>query len=167
MFVLGLVPVTEEGASDDPCSEEYHGPKPHSEVEVKSVANFIKKHRNFKSFIDIHSFSQFLMYPYGYINSMCPDCAELDKLGRDAARALYSLFRTEYEVGSIYKTAYIVSGNTIDWAYKNGIKYAFTFELRDNGTYGFELPADQIIPTALEIWLALEVIMVHVKDHLY
>ncbi|KAM8980834.1 carboxypeptidase A4-like [Sarcophilus harrisii] len=153
--------------SDDPCSEKYHGPNPHSEVEVQSVANFILNHGNFKSFIDIHSFSQLLMYPYGYINSTCPDCDELDNLGRDASRALYSLFHTLYRVGPIYETLYPVSGNAIDWAYKNGIKYAFTFELRDTGRYRFNLPADQIIPTAQETWLALEVIMKHVKDHLY
>ncbi|KAM8982574.1 carboxypeptidase A4-like isoform 1-T2 [Sarcophilus harrisii] len=153
--------------SDDPCSEKYHGPNPHSEVEVQSVANFILNHGNFKSFIDIHSFSQLLMYPYGYINSMCPDCDELDKLARDAVKALYSLFGTRYQVGSIYKTVYPVGGSTVDWAYKNGIKYAFGFELRDTGKHGFILPVAQIIPTAQETWLALEVIMKHVKDHLY
>ncbi|XP_051857006.1 carboxypeptidase A4-like isoform X2 [Antechinus flavipes] len=161
------VAFAKEGASDDPCSEEYHGPKPHSEVEVKSVAKFIRKHRNFKSFIDFHSFSQLLMYPYGYTSNKCPDCDELDKLGKEAVKALYSLFGTQYQVGSIFKHVYLVSGSTIDWAYKNGIKYAFTFELRDNGTYRFDLPANQIIPTAQETWLALEVIMVYVKDHLY
>uniref|UniRef100_G3VNJ2 Peptidase M14 domain-containing protein n=1 Tax=Sarcophilus harrisii TaxID=9305 RepID=G3VNJ2_SARHA len=149
--------------SDDPCSEKYHGPNPHSEVEVQSVANFILNHGNFKSFIDIHSFSQLLMYPYGYINSMCPDCDELVSAPSPISDTQEILKPSV----TIDLPIYIVSGNTIDWAYKNGIKYAFTFELRDNGTYGFELPADQIIPTALEIWLALEVIMVHVKDHLY
>lgn len=55
----------------------------------------------------------------------------------------------------------------MDWAYDNGIKYAFTFELRDTGHYGFLLPADQIIPTAEETWLGLKTIMEHVRDHLY
>ncbi|XP_031794919.1 carboxypeptidase A4-like [Sarcophilus harrisii] len=153
--------------SDDPCSPFYRGPGPNSEVEVEFVANFISKHGNFKSFIDFHSFSQLLMYPYGYISNKCPDCAELDKLAKDAVKALYSLFGTRYQVGSIYKTVYPVGGSTIDWAYKNGIKYAFTFELRDTGKHGFILPVAQIIPTAQETWLALEVIMKHVKDHLY
>ncbi|XP_074124006.1 carboxypeptidase A4-like isoform X2 [Sminthopsis crassicaudata] len=162
-----LVPIKEKTTSDDPCSEIYHGPKPHSEVEVQSVANFIVKHGNFKSLIDFHSFSQLLMYPYGYINNKPPNFAELDKLGRDAAKALHSLFGTKYRVGSIYKTLYPVSGAFIDWAYIKGIKYTFTFEMRDTGKHGFLLPADQILPTAQETWLALEVIMEHVKDHLY
>ncbi|KAM8980833.1 carboxypeptidase A4-like [Sarcophilus harrisii] len=161
------IPVPGKTNSDDPCSPFYRGPGPNSEVEVEFVANFISKHGNFKSFIDFHSFSQLLMYPYGYISNKCPDCAELDKLAKDAVKALYSLFGTRYQVGSIYKTVYPVGGSTIDWAYKNGIKYAFTFELRDTGKHGFILPVAQIIPTAQETWLALEVIMKHVKDHLY
>lgn len=58
------------------------------------------------------------------------------------------------------------SGNTIDWAYDNGIKYAFSFELRDTGDYGFALPASQIIPTAQETWLGLKTIMEHVRDNI-
>lgn len=59
------------------------------------------------------------------------------------------------------------SGGTIDWTYNQGIKYSFTFELRDTGRYGFLLPAKQIVPTAQETWLALKVIMLHARDHLY
>ena len=33
-----------------------------------------------------------------------------------------------------------------------GIKYAYSVELRDTGRYGFLLPADQIIPNGEEIW---------------
>ena len=53
------------------------------------------------------------------------------------------------------------SGGTIDWTYNQGIKYSYTFELRDTGHYGFLLPANQIIPTAQETWLALMAIMKH------
>ncbi|XP_051857007.1 carboxypeptidase A4-like [Antechinus flavipes] len=153
--------------SHDPCSSFYHGSNPHSEVEVKSIANFIKNHGNFKSFIDFHSSAQLLMYPYGYTKNKCPDCDELGKLARDAARAPNSLFGTNYQVGSVFETLYFISGSSTDWAYENGIKYVFTFELQDTGKYGFLLPPEQILPVAQETWLALEVIMVYVKDHLY
>lgn len=59
------------------------------------------------------------------------------------------------------------SGITVDWAYDRGIKYAFSFELRDTGQYGFLLPASQIVPTAEETWMALRTIMKHVLDHPY
>uniref|UniRef100_A0A2K5P069 Carboxypeptidase A4 n=1 Tax=Cercocebus atys TaxID=9531 RepID=A0A2K5P069_CERAT len=156
-----------KGASDNPCSEVYHGPHANSEVEVKSVVDFIQKHGNFKCFIDLHSYSQLLMYPYGYSAKKAPDAKELDKVARRAAKALASVSGTEYQVGPTCTTVYPASGSSIDWAYDNGIKFAFTFELRDTGTYGFLLPANQIIPTAEETWLGLKTIMEHVRDNLY
>nr|XP_034374978.1 carboxypeptidase A4 isoform X2 [Arvicanthis niloticus] len=156
-----------EGASDNPCSEVYHGPHPNSEVEVKSVVDFIQKHGNFKCFIDLHSYSQLLMYPYGYTVKKAPDAEELDDVARIAAKALASLSGTKYRVGPTCSTVYPASGSSVDWAYDNGIKYAFTFELRDTGHYGFLLPANQIIPTAEETWLGLKAIMEHVRDNLY
>ncbi|XP_024410909.2 carboxypeptidase A4 [Desmodus rotundus] len=155
------------GASGNPCSEVYHGPHANSEVEVKSVVDFIQEHGNFKCFIDLHSYSQLLMYPYGYTDKKAPDAEELDKVAKRAAKALASLSGTRYHVGSICATVYKASGSSTDWAYENGIKYAFTFELRDTGHYGFLLPADQIIPTAKETWLGLKTIMEHARDHLY
>ncbi|XP_019659891.1 carboxypeptidase A4 isoform X4 [Ailuropoda melanoleuca] len=156
-----------EGASDNPCSEIYHGPHPNSEVEVKSVVDFIQEHGNFKCFIDLHSYSQLLMYPYGYTVKKAPDADELDQVARRAAKALASLSGTTYQVGPTCTTVYPASGSSVDWAYDNGIKYAFTFELRDTGHYGFLLPANQIIPTAEETWLGLKTIMEHVRDNLY
>ncbi|XP_014709853.1 carboxypeptidase A4 [Equus asinus] len=155
------------GTSNNPCSEVYHGPHANSEVEVKSVVDFIQQHGNFKCFIDLHSYSQLLMYPYGYTVNKAPDAEELDEVARCAAKALASLSGTKYQVGPICTTVYPASGSSTDWAYDNGIKYAFTFELRDTGHYGFLLPANQIIPTAEETWLGLKTIMEHVRDHLY
>lgn len=54
------------GASSSPCSDSYHGPKANSEVEVKSVVDFIKSHGEVKAFLTLHSYSQLLMFPYGY-----------------------------------------------------------------------------------------------------
>ncbi|XP_057589365.1 carboxypeptidase A4 isoform X3 [Hippopotamus amphibius kiboko] len=165
MLLLGP-PRTGEGASDNPCSEVYHGAHANSEVEVKSVVDFIQEHGNFKCFIDLHSYSQLLMYPYGYMVRKAPDAEELDEVARHAAKALASLSGTEYRVGPTCTTVYPASGSSVDWAYDNGIKYAFTFELRDTGHYGFLLPANQIIPTAEETWLGLKTIMEHVQDNL-
>lgn len=59
------------------------------------------------------------------------------------------------------------SGITVDWAYDSGIKYAFSFELRDTGQFGFLLPASQIVPTAQETWMAIRTIMKHALRHPY
>uniref|UniRef100_A0A8C7RG09 Carboxypeptidase A1 n=1 Tax=Oncorhynchus mykiss TaxID=8022 RepID=A0A8C7RG09_ONCMY len=147
------------GASDSPCSETYRGPKAHSESEVKSIVDFVKSHGNLQAFVSIHSYSQMLLYPYGYTRTPCKDESELHNLARKAITDLASLYGTSYRYGSIINTIYQASGGTIDWTYNQGIKYSYTFELRDTGRYGFILPANQILPTAKETWLALMAIM--------
>ncbi|KAK9516269.1 hypothetical protein VZT92_024210 [Zoarces viviparus] len=155
------------GASRNPCSESYHGPSAHSEIEVKNVVDLIQSHGNFKAFISVHAYSQLLMYPYGYTCKNAFHQAELDSLARAAAYELKSFYGTSYKVGNICNIIYQASGGSIDWSYDNGIKYSFAFELRDTGRFGFLLPANQIVPTASETWLALKHIMVYVRDHPY
>ncbi|XP_038011018.1 carboxypeptidase A1-like [Motacilla alba alba] len=155
------------GASGNSCTETYHGPYPNSEPEVKSIVDFVKSHGNIKAFISIHSYSQLLLYPYGYTETPAPDDQELHELSAKAVAALSSLYGTKYKYGSIITTIYRASGSTVDWTYNQGIKYSFTFELRDTGRYGFLLPAKQIVPTAEETWLALKVIMEHARDNMY
>ncbi|TFJ99641.1 Carboxypeptidase A1 [Platysternon megacephalum] len=140
------------GSSSNPCAEMYHGPSPHSESEVKSIVDFILSHGNMKALLSIHSYSQMLLFPYGYKAEPAPDHQEL--LGSYAMS--WVLFLPDR-----------ADGTTIDWSYDNGIKYSYTFELRDTGRYGFLLPASQIVPTAEETWLALMKIMAHIRDNPY
>ncbi|NXR79487.1 CBPA1 Carboxypeptidase, partial [Pycnonotus jocosus] len=155
------------GSSSNPCSETYHGPHPHSEREVKAIVDFIRAHGNIKSVISIHSYSQMLLFPYGYRRAPAPDHQEMNELAKKAVSDLAAVFGTKYTYGSIANTIYMAGGTTIDWAYDNGVKYSFSLELRDSGRYGFLLPSSQIIPTATETWPALLDIMVHVLEHPY
>uniref|UniRef100_A0A672HYN1 Carboxypeptidase A1 n=1 Tax=Salarias fasciatus TaxID=181472 RepID=A0A672HYN1_SALFA len=140
------------GASSSPCNESYRGPSVHSEPEVKAIVDFVKSHGNLKAFISIHSYSQMLLYPYGYTYTPAKDKAALC----DDYPAFSSPFPSDQ-----------ASGGSIDWTYNQGIKYSFAFELRDTGRYGFNLPANQILPTAQETWLALLTIFSHVNNNPY
>ncbi|XP_053174885.1 carboxypeptidase A1-like [Scomber japonicus] len=155
------------GASNDPCRSDYRGPRANSESEVKSIVDFVTSHGNFKAFITVHAFSQLLLYPYGFQRTPARDRRELDALARRATSALTSLFGTRFRFGSIVTTIYQASGGSIDWSYDQGIKYSYAFELRDTGRFGFLLPANQIIPTARETWLALMTIMDHTNRNPY
>uniref|UniRef100_F7E9F3 Carboxypeptidase A1 n=1 Tax=Monodelphis domestica TaxID=13616 RepID=F7E9F3_MONDO len=157
----------EAGASSNPCSETYRGKFANSEVEVKSIVDFVTNHGNIKAFISIHSYSQLLLYPYGYTTTRVAHQSELDQLAKAAVENLASLYGTKYKYGSIITTIYQASGGTIDWTYNSGIKYSYTFELRDTGLYGFLLPAKQIVPTAQETWLGLMTIMDYTLKHPY
>ncbi|XP_040269364.1 carboxypeptidase A1-like [Bufo bufo] len=155
------------GSSSNPCTETYRGRAAHSEPEVKAIVDFVKSHGKIKGFVSIHSYSQMLLYPYGYTTAPAKDAAELNSVSREAVNALRSLYGTQYTYGDIITTIYQASGGTIDWTYNQGIKYSYSFELRDTGRYGFALPANQIIPTAEETWLALTKLIEHTRDNPY
>ncbi|GCB65353.1 carboxypeptidase A1-like [Scyliorhinus torazame] len=152
------------GTSNNPCMETYHGPYPNSEPEVAAIVNFVQSHRNIKSFVTIHSYSQLLMFPFGYKCVPPADYQELEALAKTAVSSLTTLYGTRFKIGSICEAIYQASGGSIDWTYDQGIKYSFAFELRDTGRYGFMLPTRLILPTAQETWLAMKTIMEHVSN---
>lgn len=68
-----------------------------------------------------------------------------------------------------YKNLFVVSidpnsGSSRDWARLKGIPFAYTFELRDNGTFAFELPENQIQPTCEEAYSGALHIITYVHD---
>lgn len=68
----------ESGASNHPCSESYHGNSAMSEKEVQAVAKYIESlGRRLAAFMDIHSYSQILMFPWGYTKKKSIDHVEL------------------------------------------------------------------------------------------
>ncbi|KAF2979503.1 hypothetical protein EK904_005016 [Melospiza melodia maxima] len=73
----GHLPGDCAGSSSNPCSETYHGPHAHSEREVRAIVDFIRAHGNVKSVISIHSYSQMLLFPYGYRRAPAPDHQEM------------------------------------------------------------------------------------------
>ncbi|KAM8953961.1 mast cell carboxypeptidase A-like [Pelodytes ibericus] len=153
-------------SSDDPCSEVYCGPSAESEKETKNVANFLRFNaETVKAYISIHSYSQMLMYPFSYTFDLPPNAKELDSISTVAVSKLQSLYGTVYTYGPAASTIYPTSGSSDDWAYSQGIKYSFTFELRDRGKYGFLLPESKIINTCKETTLAVRYIANYVLRH--
>jgi len=155
------------GASTDPCDDAYCGPNAFSEIEVLSVANFIKTNRtNTQGFIDFHSYSQLWMTPYGWTDTKPKDYNAQMDLGKQAAAALKAKHGTVYQVGSIYEIVYPASGSSADWCYdSSNVKYPYGVELRDTGTYGFLLPASQIIPSGEETFEAAKTMAQYILSH--
>ncbi|XP_069721491.1 carboxypeptidase B [Phaenicophaeus curvirostris] len=156
------------GASKNPCDATYCGSAPESEKETKALADFVREHvSTIKAYLTIHSYSQMLLFPYSYTYELSPDYKELNALAEAASKQLASLHNTKYTYGPGAKTIYLAAGGSDDWAYDQGIKYSFTFELRDTGRYGFLLPESQIKPTCDETMLAVKYIANYVLEHLY
>ncbi|KAM7330996.1 hypothetical protein ACRRTK_010185 [Alexandromys fortis] len=158
----------EVGASRSPCSDTYCGPAAESEKETKALADFIRQNlSSIKAYLTIHSYSQMMLYPYSYSYKLPSNNQELNALVKGAAKELASLYGTKYTYGPGATTIYLAAGGSDDWAYDQGIRYSFTFELRDTGTYGFLLPESQIRPTCEETMLAVKYIANYVQEHLY
>lgn len=140
----------EGGASSNECSEIYAGTGPFSAVETASLSATITE-LNPTVYFCLHSYSQLLMIPFGHRQETADNYDELIKIGKKGAVALSQRYGTQYVVGSIIDAIYEATGGSMDWAKsKLDVPYTFEWELRDQGSYGFLLPANQIVPTALE-----------------
>ncbi|XP_004682181.1 PREDICTED: carboxypeptidase B [Condylura cristata] len=156
------------GASNRPCDDTYCGPTAESEKETKALADFIRQNlSSIKAYLTIHSYSQMMLYPYSYDYKISKDNVELNALAKATVQELATLHGTKYTYGPGATTIYPAAGGSDDWAYDQGIKYSFTFELRDKGRYGFALPESQIQATCEETMLAIKHIAQYVSEHLY
>ncbi|CAG00997.1 unnamed protein product, partial [Tetraodon nigroviridis] len=139
------------GVSPDCCSDTYGGTQAVSEPEAQAVTYFVgSRIEDFLCFLTIHSYGQLLLLPYGHSNFTASNYKELMAVGSAAAEAIKKVHGTHYKVGTSPDVLYSNSGSSRDWARLKGIPFAYTFELRDNGTFAFELPENQIQPTCEE-----------------
>jgi len=145
------------GSSSMPCMETYAGSAPFSEIETKTMSEYISSISNkIYAYIAFHSYSQLLLLPYGHSTEHLDNFDDLYAIGIKAAASLESMYGTTYKTGNIAETIYVASGGSMDWVKANyNIPITYTYELRDVGQYGFVLPAEQIIPTAEETLASL------------
>ncbi|XP_035005639.1 carboxypeptidase B2 [Hippoglossus stenolepis] len=154
-----------EGASPEPCSEIYCGAFPESEPESEAVANFLRSHKNSVQFyLSIHSYSQMLLFPYSCTLEEAENHSDLLEMAQEAAQKIQRYYRNIYKYGAGAKTIYLAPGGSDDWAYNLGIKYSFTFELQDRGSYGFLLPPSQISRACNEAMIAVKTIALKVIE---
>jgi len=150
------------GISRDPCSETFCGSAANSEIEVRTVSNYLvtlNQNSRVKGYINFHAYSQLWLTPFGYTSALPPsaDNTKIQNVARLAAQAIYDYFGMVFEYGPIYTTIYPASGSSADFAYQNArIIYSYAPELRDLGQYGFLLPRAQITPSGQETYEALK-----------
>ncbi|PSN72161.1 hypothetical protein BS50DRAFT_244268 [Corynespora cassiicola Philippines] len=148
------------GASTSPCAQDYKGPSAGDGVETKALKaqlDGIAAGKGVQLYMDIHSYSQLWMYPYGYTCSgTVPAAATYRRLTDGAIAAVRAVHGTPFTGGPICSTIYQVTGDSVDYAFENAkATYSMTVELRDTGRYGFVLPAAQIVPSGEEMWAGL------------
>jgi len=145
-----------QGSSGATWSDIYRGAAPFSEPETAAVRDFTLARDNIAAHVDIHSYSQLVLSPWGYTQTdVAPDACHLDGLAQEMADEIFSVHQKPYFAGPAGASLYVASGIGPDWFYGERNIYAWTFELRDTGQFGFILPATEIVPTGEETLAAV------------
>jgi carboxypeptidase T len=137
-------------SSHVPSDPTYVGPRAFSEPETQAVRNLVAREL-FRGVITYHSYSQLILYPWGYTSQSIPDTSDLatmTKLTERMQELILGVHGTTYTPQQSSQL-YLTAGDTTDWTYGEYGIPSFTIELRpdtpENG--GFILPPDQVQPT--------------------
>ncbi|XP_037552300.1 carboxypeptidase O-like [Nematolebias whitei] len=153
------------GVSFNCSSAIFCGTHATSEPEAQALTDFVKSRKeDFLCFLTIHSYGQLLLLPFGHPNYTATNYKELMKVGLGAAEAILKVHGKNYTVGTSPDVLYPNSGSSRDWARLQGIPFTYTFELRDEGTFGFQLPEDQIQPACEEAYSGALHIITYAHD---
>ncbi len=140
------------GSSGSGSSDIYRGTSPFSEPETTAVSNHMLSLPRVAAHIDFHSYSQLILYPWGYTFDPLPEPTRsmFSNLASDISSSIQAV-NNKYYVPQPASDLYIADGIMSDWSYSENM-WGFTIELRPdpNGGFNFELPPDQIIPTGQE-----------------
>ena len=125
------------GSSGSQCDLTYRGPTPASEPEVQSIQDYVRSiYPDLReddlnaaapltttgAFIDIHSYSELVLWPWGFTNAVAPNGVAMQTLGRKFAD--FNGYHPEQAIG-LYPT----DGTTDDFAYGELGLPSYTFEL--------------------------------------
>ncbi len=144
------------GSSGESSSLTYRGPSPFSEPETQAMRDFCVS-RSFNVALSYHSYSELILFPWGYASLYTDDHDLFVALG-DSLKRGNDYLPGNTAMGAIYP----VNGDSDDWMYgdtstKNRI-FSFTIELNSLDEGGFSPPETLIQPTfdkVLELNLTL------------
>src|SRR5690606_38857634 len=105
------------GASTQPGSETYRGTGPFSEPETQVLRDFITDNPRIVMTLDIHSFSQLILSPWGFTDALPADASLFDAINAAVEQAMEAVDSRDYVAGPTYTAIYPASGVGQDWSY--------------------------------------------------
>ncbi len=125
------------GSSGDPCDETYRGPSNASEIETQLIQNYVRSlfpdqrgpgdtdaapEDATGVLISLHSYSNLILWPWGWTNATAPNSAGLAALGQKMAT--YNYYDPQQS-----NALYLTDGSTDDWSYGELGIASYTFEM--------------------------------------
>ncbi|XP_062582528.1 carboxypeptidase B-like [Saccostrea cucullata] len=156
----------DNGGSHNPCEEVHSGTHASSEIETRNLEKFLCGHGNLLAYLNVHTYGQYWIYPWGYTPVLPADYRDLDHLGRTAASAIRHTHGKSFTVGEDTRVLYAAAGGADDYAKGAcGVKYSYTVELRDTGLHGFVAPSSYIIPAGEETFAGFKAFAAELIRH--
>ncbi|WP_337873114.1 M14 family zinc carboxypeptidase [Ignavibacterium sp.] len=136
--------INNSGSSGTPSSETYRGTAPFSEPETQAIRDFTNG-KNFKTTLNYHTYSNLLLYPWGYVSTPTPDNDIFVEYSTDMVAF------NGYENGQPPIILYDVNGSADDWMYGEQTSKPKIFAMTPEvGSTGFWPSQSEIFPLAIE-----------------
>ena len=137
------------GSSSSPSSSTYRGPSAFSAPETRAVRDFVASRvvggaQQLRAAIDFHTYSELVLWPYGYTYSNTATGMNADQYNTFATigRAMAATNGYTPEQAS---DLYIADGTLPDWAWGTHRIFAFTFEMYPRSSSPGFYPPDEVI----------------------
>jgi len=139
------------GSSSSPSSDTYRGPSAFSAVETQRLRDFVNSRvvggrQQIRGSISFHTYSELILWPYGYTYTDVPSDMTLDDRNVFATMG-QAMAQTNNYSPQQASDLYIADGSSDDWLYGAHKIFAYTFEMYPRSSSpGFYPPDEQIGP---------------------
>ncbi|MGE3972961.1 MAG: M14 family metallopeptidase [Bdellovibrionales bacterium] len=153
------------GTSSNPRSDVYKGTAPFSEPETMAIKTFLERKTNVTIQVSFHTFSELILYPWGWTYSPLENARDL-QVHKTMAETMAQWNGYTPEQSSDLYTA---SGDTTDWAYAELKMISFTFEMDPKSAFGTDgfYPGQAKIPVVFNKNLKPCLYMIELADNPY
>ncbi|WP_405588189.1 M14 family metallopeptidase [Streptomyces sp. NBC_01092] len=137
------------GSSGSTSSDTYRGASAESAPEVKVVANFVRSRvvggkQQITAGIDFHTYSELVLWPFGYTYSDTTTGMTADDRNAFAAVGQKMAASNGYTAEQA-SDLYITDGSIDDWLWGNQKIFSYTFEMYPRSGGGGFYPPDEVI----------------------
>jgi hypothetical protein len=135
------------GSSPNSNSDTYRGTAGFSEPETQAMRDFCNSHQ-FKFAMNYHTYSNLLVYPWGYLAKNCDDSVSFREYANDLTKYNAYKYGTDLET-----VGYSTNGSSDDWMYGETVSKPFMFAMTPevgNSNDGFWPAINRIIPLCEE-----------------